>query len=313
MMKVYRSISEIDFDKNTIVTIGTYDGVHLGHQTIINELIVRAEKANARSILITFEPHPREVVGRGPTKLLTSIEERLQLLAAFKIDAIFIINFTFEFSRLPYEDFFKNIIFEKIGVKEIIVGYDHMFGRDREASIEQLKELGTQYGFTVDMMPPVKVDNEVVSSSKIRDILLRGDVCLAEKYLGRLYTLQGIVVKGDGRGKIIGFPTANVQPLSDKKLLPAEGVYFVSINVDNYDYFGMLNIGVRPTFSNEMRRVIEVHLFDFDKELYGKNVTINFRRRIRSEKKFSSTEDLIIQLKKDKLCSENFIKELTKK
>ncbi|MDI6802479.1 MAG: bifunctional riboflavin kinase/FAD synthetase [Bacteroidota bacterium] len=312
-MKVYRSISEIDFIQNTIVTIGTFDGVHLGHQKIIKELIDRAEKANARTVLVTFDPHPREVVGRGPTKLLTSIEERLQLLAEFKIDEIFIINFTFEFSRLPYEDFFKNIIFEKIGVKEIIVGYDHMFGRDREASIEQLKELGNQLGFTVDMMPPVKVDNEVVSSSKIRDILLRGDVCLAEKYLARSYTVQGSVVKGDGRGRIIGFPTANLRPLSVKKLLPAEGVYFVSIKVDKSDYFGMLNIGVRPTFSNDMRRVIEVHLFDFDEELYGKNVIINFHRRIRSEKKFASTDELIIQLNKDKLCCENFIKELTKK
>ncbi len=312
-MKVYRSISEIDFKQNTIVTIGTFDGVHLGHQEIINELITRAEKANARSVLVTFDPHPREVVGRGPTKLLTSIEERLQLLAEFRIDVVFIINFTFEFSRLPYEEFFKNIIFEKIGVKEIIVGYDHMFGRDREASIEQLKELGIQLGFAVDMMPPVKVDNEVVSSSKIRDILLRGDVWLAEKYLGRLFTVQGTVVKGDGRGRIIGFPTANIQPLSDKKLLPAEGVYFVSIKVDNSDYFGMLNIGVRPTFSNDMRRVIEVHLFDFGEELYGKNVIINFHRRIRSEKKFASTDELIIQLNKDKLCCENFIKELTKK
>lgn len=312
-MKVYRSIDEIDFIQNSIVTIGTFDGVHIGHQEIIIELIRRAEKANARSVLVTFDPHPREVVGRGPTKLLTSIEERLQLLAQFRIDVVFIINFTFEFSRLPYEDFFKNIIFEKIGVKEIIVGYDHMFGRDREASIEQLKELGIQLDFAVDMIPPVKVDNEVVSSSKIRDILLRGDVCLAEKYLGRLFKVNGTVIKGDGRGRIIGFPTANLRSLSDNKLLPAEGVYFVSIRVDNSDYFGMLNIGVRPTFSNDMRRVIEVHLFDFDDELYGKDVIINFHRRIRSEKKFASTNELIIQLNKDKLCCENFIKELTKK
>lgn len=312
-MKVYRSIDEIDFIQNSIVTIGTFDGVHLGHQEIIIELIRRAEKASARSVLVTFDPHPREVVGRGPTKLLASIEERLQLLAEFRIDVVFIINFTFEFSRLPYEDFFKNIIFEKIGVKEIIVGYDHMFGRDREASIEQLKELGIQLNFAVDMIPPVKVDNEVVSSSKIRDILLRGDVCLAEKYLGRLFKVKGTVIKGDGRGRIIGFPTANLRSLSDNKLLPAEGVYFVSIRVNNSDYFGMLNIGVRPTFSNDMRRVIEVHLFDFDDELYGKDVIINFHRRIRSEKKFASTNELIIQLNKDKLCCENFIKELTKK
>lgn len=312
-MKVYRSISEIDFNQNSIVTIGTFDGVHLGHQEIIKELITRAEKTDARTVLITFEPHPREVVGRGPAKLLTTIDERLQLLAGFKIDVVLIINFTFEFSRLPYEEFFTNFIMEKIGVKEIIVGYDHMFGRDREASIEQLKELGNQFGFTVDMMPPIKIDNEVVSSSKVRDILLRGDVCLAEKYLGRLFTLQGNVVKGDGRGRIIGFPTANLQPLSDKKLLPAEGVYFVSIKIDNSCYFGMLNIGVRPTFGNDMRRVIEVHLFDFDEELYGKNVIINFHRRIRSEKKFASTDELIIQLNKDKLYCENIIKELTKK
>ncbi len=312
-MKVYRSIKEIDYNQNTILTIGTFDGVHLGHQKIIRELIDRAEKTNGRSVLITFDPHPREVVGRGPTKLLTSIDERLRLLAEFKIDVVFIINFTFEFSRLPYEDFFKNIIFDKIGVKEVIVGYDHMFGRDREASAEQLKELGYQLGFTVDLMPPVKVDDEVISSSKIRDILLRGDVCLAEKYLNRLYSIEGIVVKGDGRGRTLGFPTANIQPISDKKLLPAEGVYFVSSSLNNSVYFGMLNIGIRPTFTNDMRRVIEVHLFDFNEEAYGTKVNISFHRRIRSEKKFASNDELIIQLKKDKLCCEYFIKELTKK
>jgi riboflavin kinase/FMN adenylyltransferase len=309
-MQVARSLDEIAYDGNTVVTVGTFDGIHLGHQKIINELIARSKSRNGRSVLITFDPHPREVVGRGPTKLLTTIDERLHLLSQNQIDIIFIINFTFEFSRLPYDEFYKDYIYDKIGISEVIVGSDHMFGRDREANINQLIALGKRSGFVVDSIPPVTVDGVVVSSSRIRDIIMRGDVKLAEKYLGRQYSLKGKVVNGDGRGKSIGFPTANVQPLSYNKLIPAEGVYFVSVNLEEQKYYGMLNIGSRPTFTADTQKIIEVHLFDFKKNIYDEMLTVKFHRRIRSEIKFESKEELVTQLMKDKQECKIYVSEL---
>ena len=309
-MQINKNTSEINFDKNTIITIGTFDGVHLGHQRIINELIEEAKDKLYRSVLITFEPHPREVVGRGPTKLLTTLEERLELLSKFNLDFVLVINFTYEFSRLHYDEFYTKYIHDKIGLQEVIVGYDHMFGRDREATLEQLKELGEKFKFKVRRIKPVTIDGQVVSSSLIREIIFRGDVCLAEKYLGRFYLLKGIVVGGDGRGKILGFPTANIEPLSDKKLIPAEGVYFVSVKINNDNYYGMLNIGVRPTFATEQKKVIEVNIFNFDGDIYGKKVDLYFHRRLRSEIKFDSKEDLIKQLEKDRTQCEKYIKEI---
>ncbi len=311
-MQLIKSSSEINFDKNTIITIGTFDGVHIGHQKIINQLIEDSKNKKYRSLLITFDPHPREVVGRGPTKLLTTLEERIEILSKFNIDYIYIINFTYEFSRLHYYDFYKEYIHDKIGVKEVIIGYDHMFGRDREATFEELKELGSKFDFTVKRLRPVSVDGQVVSSSMIREIIFRGDVCKAEKFLGRFYSIKGFVVEGDGRGKLLGFPTANIKPLSEKKLIPAEGVYFVQIKLQNKFYYGMLNIGVRPTFDVERKKVIEVHIFDFDYEIYADEIDLYFIRRLRSEIKFNSKEELIEQLKKDKLQCERYIKEINK-
>jgi riboflavin kinase / FMN adenylyltransferase len=261
-------------------------------------------------VLITFDPHPREVVGRGPTKLLTTIDERLEIFKKSGIDLVFVINFTFEFSRLPYDQFYSDYISNKIGVDEVIVGHDHMFGRDREANIESLKQLGSRLGFKVDQIPPVIIDGELICSSKIRDILLRGDVSQAENFLGHPYSLKGRVVSGEGRGKIIGFPTANVEPMSEKKLVPAEGVYFVSVMIHDIRHYGMLNIGVRPTFQTNSHRVIEVNIFNFASEIYDKEVTILFHKRIRSEKKFSSKEELTQQLILDKQICENYINQI---
>ncbi len=309
-MEVVYSLSDIRYNKNSVVTVGTFDGVHLGHKEIIRELISRAKNISGRSVLITFNPHPREVVGRGPTKLLTTIDERLEILKKSGTDIVYVINFTFEFSRLPYDQFYQDYIFSKIGVDEMIVGHDHMFGRDREANIDTLKELGNRLGFKVDQIPPVSINGELICSSKIRDMLLRGDVCTAESFLGRSYSLQGKVVSGDGRGKILGFPTANIQPASGSKLVPAEGVYFVSVSIGDKRFYGMLNIGIRPTFKTNSKRVIEVNVFDFESEIYDQNVTILFHNRIRSEKKFSSKEELSQQLILDKQVCENYIKQI---
>jgi riboflavin kinase / FMN adenylyltransferase len=309
-MKVVYTLADIEYNKNSVITVGTFDGIHLGHKEIINELTIRAKKINGRSVLVTFDPHPREIVGRGPTRLLTTISERLEIFQKTAVDLVFVINFTFEFSRLPYDQFYNDYIFKGIGVNEVIVGHDHMFGRDREADIGKLKELGKSLGFKVDQISPVLLDGELICSSRIRDILLRGDVSAAEKYLGHTYSFHGKVVNGDGRGRQIGFPTANVEPLSDKKLIPAEGVYFVSLVVRDKKYFGMLNIGVRPTFDINSKRVIEVNIFDFDKEIYNDLITIFFHKRIRSETKFSSREELTQQLTLDKMKCENYIKQI---
>jgi riboflavin kinase/FMN adenylyltransferase len=309
-MQVVYSLSDIEYNKYSVVTVGTFDGIHLGHKEIIRELNIRSQNIAGRSVLITFDPHPREVVGRGPTKLLTTIDERLEIFNKSGIDLVFVINFTFEFSRLPYDQFYSDYIFNKIGVDEVIVGHDHMFGRDREANIDKLKELGNRLGFKVDQIPPVIIDGELICSSKIRDFLLRGDVSKAENFLGHLYSLNGKVVSGEGRGKIIGFPTANIEPIFEKKLVPAEGVYFVSVIIHNKKHYGMLNIGVQPTFQTSSHRVIEVNIFDFESEIYDKDVTILFHKRIRSEKKFSSKEDLAQQLILDKQICENYINQI---
>jgi riboflavin kinase/FMN adenylyltransferase len=309
-MEVVYSLSNIRYNKKSVITIGTFDGVHLGHKEIIREMISRAKNIDGRSVLITFNPHPREVVGRGPTKLLTTIDERLEILRKTGTDIVYVIDFTFEFSRLPYDQFYHDYIFTKVGVDEMIVGHDHMFGRDREANIDTLKELGSHLGFKVDQIPPVSINGELICSSKIRDMLLRGDVCPAENFLGRSYSLQGQVVSGDGRGKIMGFPTANIQPSSENKLVPAEGVYFVSVLIREQNFYGMLNIGIRPTFTTNSKRVIEVNVFDFESEIYDQNVTILFHNRIRSEKKFSSKEELSQQLTLDKQVCENYIKQI---
>ncbi len=311
-MIVVKTLDEIENNPNTVITIGTFDGIHKGHRKIINELITRAEKTKARKVLITFEPHPREIVGRGPTQLLTTLKERINILSEFDIDITFVVNFTFEFSRLPYDEFYKNYVYNGIGVKEVIIGYDHMFGRDREANIEQIKELGKIYNFTIDSIPPVSVDGEIVNSSLIRDILMRGDVCHAEKLLGRYYSLHGKIITGDKRGTILGFPTANVAPDSDRKLIPAEGVYLVRVSINEEKYFGMLNIGVRPTFYSQSNKVIEFHLFGFSKDIYDQTVKIDFIQRLRSEMKFESKEELIKRLNIDKIECEKIINQLTK-
>lgn len=298
-MLVVHSIAEIPFDKRSVVTVGTFDGVHLGHQKIIQQVCKQSRARSARSVLVTFDPHPREVVGRGPVKLLTTIDERIALLSQFGIDLVIILEFTFEFSRQSYREFCENYIMNGVGVEEVIVGYDHMFGRDREAGVKELRGMGNQFGFTVYEEPPFTSDGEIVGSSKIREVLLRGDVEKARRWLGRPYVLSGWVVKGDGRGASLGFPTANIQTQNERKLVPAEGVYFAEVEIDGKSLFGMLNIGIRPTFKDDSVRTIEIHLFDHGENVYGKILHVHFLRRLRGERKFASGEDLAEQLRRD--------------
>lgn len=299
-MTVTHSVDQVEHAANSIVTVGTFDGVHRGHQAIIREVVHRGSTSGARTVVITFDPHPREIVGRGPVKLLSTLEERIALISFLGIDLTLVLPFTYEFSRQSSRAFYERYVVQQVGVREVVEGDDHMFGRDREANIDTLRHLGKDYGFSVVAAAPVTVDGEAVSSSKIREALMRGDVERAEKYLDRPYSISGIVVRGDGRGELLGFPTANLKPDSEKKVIPAEGVYFVSVEYVGQQRYGMLNIGVRPTFSTTLDRVIETHIFNVNENLYDKKLTIHFHRRLRQEKKFSSKEELVTQLRIDR-------------
>lgn len=304
-MQLLRSPGDVRRDSNSVVTVGTFDGVHRAHQEIVREVVHRAKMREGRSVVVTFEPHPKEVVpsARGPVQLLTTIEERVELLRTSGVDVLLIIDFTPEFSRVSSREFYERYLVNGTGVSEVVVGYDHMFGRNREGRVEELVAMGKEFNFSVFSLHPFSVNGEVVSSTHIRNALASGDIERANRLLGREYALRGVVVKGDGRGRSIGFPTANISPVSEKKVIPARGVYLVAVTIDGRSHFGMMNIGVRPTVTETPRLTIEVHLFDVDEVLYGKPVTIGFLKRLRDERKFASLPELTRQLEKDKMES----------
>lgn len=300
-----RSLSEIGQNVESICTIGSYDGIHRAHQKIIGEVSARARMHEMRSVVITFDPHPKEVVKsvKGPVELLTTIDERIAILQRMDIDVLFIIPFTYEFSRLTSREFYKQYIVDGLNVKEVVVGYDHMFGRDRESGIKDIVDLGNDFGFSVHTVPPYYVGDEVVSSTKIRRFIHKGEVERAAEFLGWMYSLSGKVVKGDGRGGKIGFPTANMVPVHSKKLIPGNGVYFVKGTVAGRIIPGMMNIGTRPTFKNDGHVVLEVHFLEDVGELYGSEIVLSFHRKLRDERKFDSPDELIKTLHNDKeLC-----------
>jgi len=306
-MIVVRTLEEITRDSNSVITIGTFDGVHLGHKLIFRRLLERATEYNARSIIVTFEPHPREVVGKGPVMLLNTLDERLELMKNIGVDLVYVIEFTFDFSRQTSREFYERYILHGTGVRSVIVGHDHMFGRDRKSNIDELRQMGKDSQFDVDVLEPVSSEGEIISSTKIRNLLSNGDVERAAKYLDRPYSIKGQVVEGDRRGKTLNFPTANIQPQSGSKVVPQNGVYFVSLEFDGNKFYGMLNIGIRPTFKPGGQRIIESNIFGVNEVLYGKEITVNFLRRIRSEIKFSSKEELVTQLHNDRDMCIKFI------
>lgn len=294
-------LKDVRRDPNSVVTVGTFDGVHAGHKAIMDTVLKKASEKGARSVIVTFDPHPREIITPGDAgiKLLTTLKERREILEELGIDTMVVIPFDRDFSLLSSEEFVRDIIYKQIGVSEFVIGYDHHFGKDREGSIDTIRELGNELGFDSYVVSKREVGAKTVSSTAIRKAIGEdGDVELAAEFLQRLYRLNGLVVHGDKRGKKIGYPTANIKVEDDRKVIPKDGVYAVRLRLEDNWYEGMMNIGTRPTFDGS-QRTLEVHLFDFDQEIYGKGVQVRFVKRIRNEKKFGSKEELLEQLERD--------------
>ncbi len=299
-MKIFYNLSEVNKDKNTVLTLGTFDGIHVGHRNIIEKVVERAAIANSRSFLVTFDPHPRTVIKKDDEiKLLNTFQEKVEIIKNLGIQNLLVINFTKEFSQLGSEEFVKKYIIDSIGVKEIVIGHDHHFGKGRGGDEQTLKEMGKEFDFEVSVVGPVNKNGITVSSTKIRNALSGGDIMLANLFLNRFYCFSGVVVKGDQRGRLLGFPTANIELDDKNKLLPALGIYAVEFILNDEKFFGVMSIGRRPTFYNEGKITTEVYILDFDADIYGEYVTVNVVERIRGEEKFSSAEELIKQMKKD--------------
>lgn len=300
-MKVYTNIEDFKNVRNPVVTTGTFDGVHVGHQKIISRIKDVAKNENGETVLLTFYPHPRMVLfpDDNELKLINTQEEKIKLLEHYGVDHLIIYPFTKEFSRLTSVEFVRNILVNKIQTKRLIIGYNHHFGRNREGSFDHLKEYGPLYGFEVEEITAQDIDSIEISSTKIRNAVQEGDITIANEYLGHAYSLTGKVVAGKQLGRTIGYPTANIYIEDKYKLIPADGVYAVNVEYEGEMYGGMLNIGNNPTVQGKGRSV-EVNIFNFNKDIYGDVATIYFIKRLRDELKFNNLEELKIALKKDK-------------
>ena len=293
---------------HTVLTIGTFDGVHIGHQKIIKRLVEISEIKNLTPSLLTFFPHPRMVLQKDANiKLINTIDEKKDILKQFGISNLVIKEFTKEFSRLTAEDFVKNILVDHLKAKHIIIGYDHHFGRNRNANIEDLKQFGKDFDFEVEEISKQDINDVAVSSTKIRAALQEGNIKIANTYLGYNFMLTGKVIDGKKLGQTINYPTANLHIEETYKLIPKHGVYIVKSIIDNNTVYGMMNIGHNPTV-NGKHQTIETHFFDFNKDLYGQNLKIELLQRLRDEQKFNSVEELQSQLHIDKKNALEFIK-----
>ncbi len=307
-MKIYDGIDHFPRLNFPVVTIGTFDGVHVGHQKILSRIIELARKHGGKSVLITFWPHPRFVLnnGHGDLKLLSTFEEKASYLRKLGIDHLVKIPFTKSFSENSSEAFIQKILVEKIGTRKLVIGYDHKFGKNREGSFEHLKANEAQYGFEVEEISRQDIDDVGVSSTKIRKALEEGEIDIANEYLGRFYSLAGNVIAGQQLGRSLGFPTANIQLIDSYKLVPGDGVYAVEVMHKAHLYHGMLNIGYRPTVDG-VSKVMEVHIFNFNEDIYNQEIRIFFVKKIRNEKKFSGVDELKLQLMRDKEAAEQIL------
>ncbi|WP_121667280.1 bifunctional riboflavin kinase/FAD synthetase [Mesonia aquimarina] len=294
--------------KDAVITIGTFDGVHVGHRKIIKRLVNSAKKNNLKATVLTFFPHPRMVLQQeSDIKLINTIEERKQILKKAGVEEIVVYPFTKEFSRLTAQEYVQSILVKKLHAKRVIIGYDHRFGRNRTADINDLKKLGKQFHFEVEEISKEDIEEVAVSSTKIRKALENGEIEKANTYLSKPFMLTGKIVKGKGLGKQLGYPTANLQIEEDYKLIPKGGVYVVSSVIDKKKYYGMMNIGTNPTVGGK-EQTIETYFFDLDKNLYGKEISIHLLTRIRDEQNFNDVDELISAMKEDEEFSFNYLK-----
>lgn len=302
-MIIVQNILKYDKQHETAITIGTFDGVHIGHRMILERLILSTFDNPLKSTLLTFFPHPRIVLQKdSDIKLLNTIEEKTKILESLGLDQLIVHPFTKEFSRLSATEFVRDLLVNKLGAKKIVIGYDHRFGRNRNANIHDLITFGSTFGFEVDEIPAQEIDEISVSSTKIRRALEEGDIKTANKFLGYQYMLTGVVKRGRGIGRQLSFPTANLFIEEAYKLIPKNGVYVVNADINGKIVSGMMNIGYNPTV-NGTKRSIEIHFFDFDQNLYDQSIQVNIMQRIRDEHKFDSVEALQKQLVKDRETS----------
>ena len=301
-MRVYRDVSQFKVEK-PVLTVGSFDGVHLGHRKVINRLNEIANARNGESVIFTFAPHPRLVLNpsEDSLRLLTTLDEKIELLGKAGVQHLIIYPFTKQFAELSYTDFVREILIRKLDVDSLVVGYDHKFGKDRKGDFEMLRGLSMAFKFHLEKLDVLLSDNVNVSSTKIRNALQAGNLSKANQYLGYTFRLHGTVVEGQKLGRRIQFPTANIESSDIHKIIPGFGVYAVLVKVDNEFHQGMLNIGTRPTINkNADQRSIEVHIFNFNQDIYHKQVEIKFVTKIREEQKFASIDELRAQLEKDK-------------
>ena len=306
-MTIYNNINEFNSRDNTILTIGTFDGVHLGHQKVLERLTNTAIENNLKSTVLTFFPHPRTILNPDkPLKLINSVKERTELLNRSKVDNLIIHPFDKNFSELDPEKYVVEILVKKLKAKIILIGYDHKFGKNRTADITDLKIYGKKYGFKVIEIKAEEISNIAISSTKIRKAISEGNISTAKKYLGYDFSLSGKIVHGKSIGRTLGFPTANIEVKEEYKLLPKNGVYLIQSVINHNKYFGMMNIGMKPTIK-ESSKTIEVNFFDFEGDLYDKNIEVNIKKFIRDEIKFDSLELLKSQILKDKINCNSII------
>ncbi|QLE01507.1 bifunctional riboflavin kinase/FAD synthetase [Galbibacter sp. BG1] len=306
-MIIKRNLFDKEENYYTVVTVGTYDGVHVGHRKIIDKLVANAKANDLKSTILTFFPHPRMVLQQASDlKLLNTLEEKISILKETGLDQLIIHPFTKDFSRLTAEDYVKDVLVESINAKKVIIGYDHRFGRNRTATIDDLIKFGEKYDFEVEQISVEEVDEVSVSSTKIRNALNEGDIKTANTFLGYSYMLTGVITQGKGLGKQIDFPTANIHIKEKYKLIPKKGVYVVRSNFGETPVYGMMNIGYNPTVNGD-KKTIEVHFLNFSEDLYDKEVRVELLERLRDEKRFDSIQELKNQLIKDKEATLSYV------
>ena len=306
-MNVFNSVQSFNSTQKTIVTLGTFDGMHIGHQAILNKLKLQKKIYGYETLVLTFFPHPRMVLKTDhQISLLNTIDERIKLIDHFGIDHLVVQEFTQDFANLSAEEFVKTVLVDQFNIGKIIIGYDHRFGKNRSADIHDLIEFGKKYHFDVEQISAEELNDVSVSSTKIRNALNVGNVALAKTYLGYPYMVSGKVVSGKQLGRTIGYPTANIQVAEDYKLIPAIGVYVVGVTVKGDDYYGMLSVGTNPTVGGT-EKTVEVYIFDFNDTIYDEEITVRFLTKIRDEEHFGSIDLLIEALKNDEVFSRNFL------